>query len=80
MTKLVRLQKQYNIARVRKPPPREVAATLICEKIAEDLHHRQGPNTVKALLAIEGYQIPRYVRDFLLFVRYLHAIVQVRRP
>ncbi|KAL1943864.1 hypothetical protein VTO73DRAFT_3682 [Trametes versicolor] len=57
-TKFKALQNKYNIARVRKPPPRPVAATLICEKIAEDTDHCKGPNQIKAILATEGYQIP----------------------
>ncbi|EIW55574.1 uncharacterized protein TRAVEDRAFT_83160, partial [Trametes versicolor FP-101664 SS1] len=58
-TKFKALQNKYNIARVRKPPPRPIATTLICKKIAEDTDHCKGPNQIKAILATEGYQIPR---------------------
>ncbi|OSD03275.1 hypothetical protein PYCCODRAFT_256220 [Trametes coccinea BRFM310] len=60
-TKLKELQAKFNIARVRKPPALPTATTLICEKMAEDLHRRRGPNIVKSLLAVEGHQIPRSV-------------------
>ncbi|KAI0752401.1 hypothetical protein C8Q80DRAFT_1266961 [Daedaleopsis nitida] len=58
-TKLKELNKKYNIPTVRKPPSYEVATSLVCEKVGQDLHRRNGPSEVAKKLAVEGHAIPR---------------------
>jgi hypothetical protein len=53
------LNKQFDIPTVRKPPPFSVAATLVCDKLDDDVNQGNGPATVKTALALDGHQIPR---------------------
>ncbi|EPQ56805.1 hypothetical protein GLOTRDRAFT_104539 [Gloeophyllum trabeum ATCC 11539] len=58
-TKLKEIQNKLNIPCIRKPPPRSVATTLVCEKMAEDTYGANGPVAIQRLLGLEGHLIPR---------------------
>lgn len=57
--KLKQLNAQFNIPSSRKPPPFPIAQSHICEKMAQDIHRRNGPTAIKHQLAVEGIIIPR---------------------
>ncbi|KAI0739703.1 hypothetical protein C8Q80DRAFT_1057408, partial [Daedaleopsis nitida] len=42
MTKLKQLNQQFDIPTARKPPPLPVATAVVCDKIAQDVHKRNG--------------------------------------
>jgi len=67
-TKLKELNKEFAIPTVRKPPPLAVATTRVCQKIEEDRHGANGPNTVQTLLALEDCLIPRCVCEYIEFI------------
>lgn len=53
------LKNTFAIPSVRKPPPVPVATALVLEEMAQDTNRRNGPTTIKKLLAVNGHQIPR---------------------
>ncbi|KAI0629562.1 hypothetical protein C8Q77DRAFT_1065176 [Trametes polyzona] len=60
ISKLKRLNKQYNIPSARNPPPMPVATAIVMDKVAEDVQRRNGPNEITKMIAAEGlYVIPR---------------------
>ncbi|KAJ7074927.1 hypothetical protein B0H15DRAFT_792575, partial [Mycena belliarum] len=59
LTKLKQLNKEFNIPTARKPPPLPVVTTLVCDKLDNDVAQLNGPEAMKTLLALDGYQVPR---------------------
>ncbi|KAJ7711343.1 hypothetical protein B0H14DRAFT_3099359 [Mycena olivaceomarginata] len=49
----------YNIPRIRKPAPLEVARQAVIDKVQMDVSQNNGPNYFKTLLQQEGLMIPR---------------------
>ncbi|KAJ7825809.1 hypothetical protein B0H14DRAFT_2596270 [Mycena olivaceomarginata] len=58
-TKLKELNKKFNVPRIWKPPPLEVAWQAVIDKVQMDVSQNSGPNYFKTLLQQEGLMIPR---------------------
>ncbi|KAJ7050243.1 hypothetical protein C8F01DRAFT_1264324 [Mycena amicta] len=58
--KLSRLNKDFNIPSVRKPPPTSIATTLIAEVVLQDTNQRHGPvRTQRKIACRHNVLIPR---------------------
>ncbi|KAJ6525586.1 hypothetical protein B0H10DRAFT_1864030 [Mycena sp. CBHHK59/15] len=59
LTKLKQLHTKFDIPRIRKPPPLEVARQAVIDKVQMDVSQGNGPNYFKTVLQQEGIMIPR---------------------
>ncbi len=58
---LRKLNNQFKIPSVRKPPPYAVSKTYVCDKLAKDVRQQNGPNAIKRALQRDHVLIPSCV-------------------
>jgi hypothetical protein len=57
---LKRLNRQFKVKTVKKPPPVHIASTLIAEAITNNVSSRNGPQTIQNQISRQdGIKIPR---------------------
>ncbi|KAJ7145060.1 hypothetical protein C8R43DRAFT_953510 [Mycena crocata] len=60
LTTLKKLNREFNIPTVKKPPPQHIASTLVAEAMASNVSSRNGPQTVQTQISLQdGIKIPR---------------------
>ncbi|KAJ7312478.1 hypothetical protein DFH08DRAFT_717654 [Mycena albidolilacea] len=60
LTKLKQLNTKFQIPRIRKPPPIEVARQAVIDEVQLDMSQANGPNYFKTVLQQKGTMIPRF--------------------
>ncbi|KAJ7768663.1 hypothetical protein DFH07DRAFT_866812 [Mycena maculata] len=59
-TSLMKLNREFGVGTVKKPPPDHIASTLIVEVITNNVSSRNGPRTVQNQISLQdGTKIPR---------------------
>ncbi|KAJ7430111.1 hypothetical protein B0H11DRAFT_2398532 [Mycena galericulata] len=59
-TSLKKLNREFGVGTVKKPPPDHIASTLIAEVITNNVSSRNGPRTVQNQISLQdGTKIPR---------------------
>ncbi|KAJ7203020.1 hypothetical protein GGX14DRAFT_332273, partial [Mycena pura] len=59
-TTLKKLNREFNVPTVKKPPPQHIASTLVVEVMANNVSSRNGSQTVQSRISLQdGIKIPR---------------------
>lgn len=67
LSALKRLNRQFKVETVKKPPPVHIASTLIAEAITNNVCSRNGPRTIQNQISRQnGIKIPRWAKFSLL--------------